>query len=132
MQKTMSIDEMEFLHLSDAKVVDFTKDRELTTILGYNKETNDLVRVSPEDIYENMLQDGARIVITKNVKDGKFVINHAYDATLLANINTSLENILKSKSSDCISSCDNQCMDFCSYNCSSGCSDVSASSVQST
>lgn len=119
MQEKFSIEEMNFLHLNDTRIIDFTKDRDITSLLAYNKETNELLRINSDSLFENMLQDGARIIITKNVRDGKFVINHAYDATLLANIKTSLENINKAKPAGCIG-CDNQCMNFCSYNCSSG------------
>ena len=73
MQENFSIEEMEFLHLNDTKIIDFTKDRDITNILAYNKETNELVRTTPENMYENMLQDGARIVITKNTKDGNSI-----------------------------------------------------------
>lgn len=121
MKEDFSINEMKFLHVGDGTKVDFSNSKEVMTLLGYNKENNDLLNIDAVDLYENMLQDGARIIITKNTKDKKFVINHAYDATLLANIQGSLQNILKTKPSDCASSCDNKCMDFCSYNCSSSC-----------
>ena len=121
MQEKFSIEEMEFLHLNDTKIIDFTKDRDITNILAYNKETNELVRTTPENIYENMLQDGARIVITKNTKDGKFIINHKYDATLLANIVNALKNINNKAPGNCGSSCTSECIDFCSYNCSTSC-----------
>ena len=121
MQENFSIEEMEFLHLNDTKMIDFTKDRDITNILAYNKETNELVRTTPENMYENMLQDGARIVITKNTKDGKFIINHKYDATLLANINNALMNINKKAPRNCGSSCTSECIDFCSYDCSTSC-----------
>ena len=121
MQENFSIEEMEFLHLNDTKIIDFTKDRDITNILAYNKETNELVRTTPENMYENMLQDGARIVITKNTKDGKFIINHKYDATLLSNIDNALKNINKKAPGNCGSSCTSECIDFCSYNCSTSC-----------
>ena len=121
MQENFSIEVLEFLHLNDTKIIDFTKDRDITNILAYNKETNELVRTTPENMYENMLQDGARIVITKNTKDGKFIINHKYDATLLANINNALMNINKKAPENCGSSCTSECIDFCSYNCSTSC-----------
>ena len=79
------------------------------------------MRTTPENVFENMLQDGARIVITKNTKDGKFIINHKYDATLLANINNALMNINKKAPENCGSSCTSECIDFCSYNCSTSC-----------
>ena len=121
MQEKLSIEEMEFLHLNDTKIIDFTKDRDITNILAYNKETNELVRTTPENVFENMLQDGARIVITKNTKDGKFIINHKYDATLLVNIDDALKNINKKAPGNCGSSCTSECIDFCSYNCSTSC-----------
>ena len=120
MQENFSIEEMEFLHLNDARIIDFTKDKDITTLLAYNKEVNELVRIDPQGLFENMIQDGARIIITKNTKDGKFIINHKYDATLLANINNALMNINKKAPGNCGSSCTNECIDFCSYNCSSG------------
>ena len=121
MQEKFSIEEMEFLHLNDTKIIDFTKDRDITNILAYNKETNELVRLNADALFENMLQDGARIIITKNTKDGKFIINHKYDATLLANIDDALKNATKKSPSNCGSSCTSECIDFCSYNCSTSC-----------
>ena len=121
MQEKFSIEEMEFLHLNDTKIIDFTKDRDITNILAYNKETNELVRLNADALFENMLQDGARIIITKNTKDGKFIINHKYDATLLANIDNALKNINKKAPGNCGSSCTSECIDFCSYNCSTSC-----------
>ena len=121
MQENFSIEEMEFLHLNDTKIIDFTKDRDITNILAYNKETNELVRLNADALFENMLQDGARIIITKNTKDGKFIINHKYDATLLANINNALMNINKKAPGNCGSSCASECIEFCSYNCSTSC-----------
>ena len=129
MQADFPIEEMNFLHLNDARIIDFTKDKDITTILAYNKEVNELLRINADSLFENMLQDGTRIVITKNVKDGKFIINHAYDATLLANINTSLANVIKGAPSSCASTCTNQCMDFCSYNCSTYCTGANSRSV---
>lgn len=121
MQEKFSIEEMEFLHLNDTKIIDFTKDRDITNILAYNKETNELVRLNADALFENMLQDGARIIITKNTKDGKFIINHKYDATLLANIDDALKNATKKSPSNCGSSCTSECIGFCSYNCSTSC-----------
>ena len=105
MRENFPIDEMDFLSFKDVKTIDFTKDRDIINILGYNNETDNLVRIDPQGIYENMLEDGARIVITKNTKDGKFTINHKYDATLLAKIDDALKNITKNVPSNCSSEC---------------------------
>ena len=121
MRENFPIDEMDFLSFKDVKTIDFTKDRDIINILGYNNETDNLVRIDPQGIYENMLEDGARIVITKNTKDGKFTINHKYDATLLAKIDDALKNITKNVSPNCSSECTGSCIEFCSFNCSATC-----------
>lgn len=129
MAENFPIDELKFLHIGEGTKVDFSNSKDVMTLLGYNKEKNELLNVSADGMFENMLQEGARIIITKNNKNGTFVINHAYDNVMLSGIQEALTNLTKAKPSGCIS-CDNQCMDFCTYNCSSNCGTTVSAAVK--
>ena len=122
MQEYFSIDEMDFINLDDLKTIDFSDGNSVTYILGLTN-TNNLVRINMQGLYENSIESGARIVISKNATTGKIVINHKYDANLLFNIRDSLRNINKYEKApqSCISECTGKCSDFCAYTCYGAC-----------